>query len=67
MKSQSELESLREVFIEYFKNFLYVKECESWLSKEGFRQLFALFGRNSQGNFRFIRFLNKCLLEKLKH
>jgi hypothetical protein len=28
---------------------LYVKECEAWLTPEGFRQLFSLFGRNSQG------------------
>jgi hypothetical protein len=34
---------------ELFNNHLYVKECESWVSKEGFRRLFALFGRNSQG------------------
>ena len=44
-----ELESLRELTLELFKSHLYVKECESWLTPEGFRQLFSLLGRNSQG------------------
>ena len=35
--------------LELFNNFLYEKECEAWLSKEGFRKLFSLIGRNSQG------------------
>jgi hypothetical protein len=32
-----------------FSNHLYVKECEQWLTSEGFRQMFSLIGRNSQG------------------
>ena len=40
---------MRELTLEIFNNQLYVKECEPWLTREGFRQLFALFGRNSQG------------------
>ena len=35
--------------LEYFNAHLHVKECESWLTPEGFRQLFSLIGRNSQG------------------
>lgn len=46
---KNELESLREMTLEIFKNYFYVPECEPWLSKDGFCQLFALFGRNSQG------------------
>ncbi|CAF0828134.1 unnamed protein product [Brachionus calyciflorus] len=45
----TELESLREMTFEIFNRDLYVKDCEPWMSSEGFRQIFALFGRNSQG------------------
>jgi len=45
----SQIEYLREVTNEFFNQHLYVKECESWLTKQGFRQLFSLIGRNSQG------------------
>ena len=35
--------------LDLFNNQLYVKECEPWLTSEGFRQMFSLIGRNSQG------------------
>lgn len=35
--------------LEVFRKQLYVKECESWLSEQGFRRMFSLIGRNSQG------------------
>jgi len=44
-----ELESLRELTLEVFRQQLYVKECEPWLSEQGFRRMFSLIGRNSQG------------------
>ena len=43
------MEGLRFMTMEYFNNFLQVKECEPWLTQQGFRQLFSLIGRNSQG------------------
>jgi hypothetical protein len=46
---KNELEGMRELTVELFNNFLYVKECEPWLTKEGFGRIFSLFGRNSQG------------------
>lgn len=44
-----ELESLRELTLNLFKQHLYVKECEPMLTEQGFRKLFSLIGRNSQG------------------
>ena len=35
--------------VDICNNYLQVKECESWLTKEGFRRMFSLIGRNSQG------------------
>ena len=35
--------------LEVFRQQLYVKECEPWLSEQGFRRMFSLIGRNSQG------------------
>jgi hypothetical protein len=66
---------MRELTLELFNNFLFVKECEPWLTKEGFRRIFSLFGRNSQGigtspfsvyveNVSHLRTINK--LEKRK-
>lgn len=43
------MENIRELTLELFNRHLYVKECEPWLTMEGFRRLFSLIGRNSQG------------------
>lgn len=45
----SQIEHLRALTLELFNSHLHVKECEPWLTCEGFRQLFSLIGRNSQG------------------
>ena len=46
---QIELETIRELTYEFFKNYLYTEECESWFSPAGFRNMFSLIGRNAQG------------------
>jgi hypothetical protein len=43
------LEGLRELVLNVFNTQLYVKECEPMLTEQGFRRLFCLIGRNSQG------------------
>lgn len=44
-----QVELLRQQLYEIFVNYLYVKECEPMFSDYGFKQLFGLIGRNSQG------------------
>lgn len=46
---KAELETLRALTLQVFENQLYVKEFEPCLTSEGFRRLFSLIGRNSQG------------------
>lgn len=53
---KDELENLRELTLEVFNNYLYVKEFEPCLTKEGFRRLFSLIGRNAQGKFIALNF-----------
>jgi len=45
----NQLENVRLLSFDLFKSHYYVKECEPWFSDLGFKQLFCLFGRNSQG------------------
>ena len=40
---------MRAITLELFSSKLHTAECEPWLSEQGFRQLFSLIGRNSQG------------------
>lgn len=44
-----QLEGLRELVVVLFNQYLYTKECEPMLSEKGFKKLFSLIGRNSQG------------------
>jgi SET and MYND domain-containing protein 5 len=57
-----QIEFLRKQLNEIFINYLYVKECEPLFSEYGFKQLFGLIGRNSQGigTSPLSEWVNKC-------